>query len=167
MKQRQVGGRWTATHGLTRTAIYRRWSAMIERCYSPNHKSFSYYGGRGIKVCEFLRASPSNLKMLIEDPTPGMTLDRKDNQGNYSCGACAQCLEFGWPMNIRWASKSQQHRNYSQNHLITINGITRCMIEWAEVSGIKYRTIKRRVELGWPDADLLAPHNPDRRWHYK
>lgn len=31
--------------------LFKRWVGMIDRCYNESHKSYSYYGGRGVKVC--------------------------------------------------------------------------------------------------------------------
>lgn len=40
---------------------------------------------------------------------------------------------------------------------ITIDGITRSLKEWAEVSGISYNTLTTRRMAGWPDHRLLEP----------
>lgn len=73
---------------------------MIQRCYNPNHKSFPRYGGRGIRVCSRWRRS---LVAFVADmglrPRPDYTLEREDNDGNYT------------PKNCVWASKSVQAIN--------------------------------------------------------
>jgi hypothetical protein len=45
-------------------------------------------------------------------PRPeGTSLDRKDNDGNYSCGKCDECKRNGWKANCRWATRLVQLLN--------------------------------------------------------
>lgn len=39
------------THGKSKTSLYRVWNHARRRCNMPNDKSYSRYGGRGIKMC--------------------------------------------------------------------------------------------------------------------
>lgn len=39
-------------HGLKKHPLYSIWSAMKERCYKSNHKSYLNYGAKGVKVCD-------------------------------------------------------------------------------------------------------------------
>lgn len=67
-----------------------------------------------------------------------MTLDRIDTNGNYCPGNC------------RWATNKQQHRNMRSNRLITHDGETKCVAEWAEVVGIGSRALANRIDVyGW------------------
>lgn len=52
-------------HGLSKHRLYQTWNSMMQRCNNPLHKFYSYYGGRGIKVCEWLKA-----ENFIEDMYP-------------------------------------------------------------------------------------------------
>lgn len=85
----------------TSKELYGTWKLMHERCETKNHKAYSYYGGRGITVCE--RWSGHNgLNNFIADMgkrPQGFTLDRKDNSKGYS------------PENCEWADKSWQQFN--------------------------------------------------------
>lgn len=150
-------GRNCATHGLSQVPIYNSWSNMIKRCYNPENNSFSIYGARGISVCEFLRASPSNLKFLIGDKPAGFSIERINNNGNYSCGQCAECLTNQWPKNVKWATATEQGRNKRNNVKIEIEGSVKCASEWAEISMIDPDTMLRRIGLGWTGIRLLSP----------
>lgn len=143
-------------HGLSKTPVGKSWEAMIRRCYGPECKAFARYRAMGISVCEFLRASPLNLLQLLGPRPNGRSLDRINNDGHYSCGKCAECLQKSWPTNIRWATRSQQQRNRTSNVLVQLNGKTQCLAAWAEESGVKRCTVKERWRQGVRGPDLIA-----------
>ncbi len=125
------------------------WVAMIQRCESPNCESYANYGGRGIKVCDRWKGS-EGLQNFIADmgrKPDGASLDRIDNDGDYS------------PDNCRWATRKEQQRNRRANVRVTLNGETRCLTEWAEILGINIRTVRKRVNhLKWsPEKALTEP----------
>ena len=80
---------------------YRAWAAMKTRCYNPKSDSFSYYGGRGIQVCDrWLHSFENFLADVGKRPSPKHSLDRYPNtNGNYEPGNC------------RWATKHEQALN--------------------------------------------------------
>lgn len=91
---------------------YRSWDHAIQRCSNPKwNKSWHRYGGRGIQTCEGFRNFSTFLSIVGLKPTPKHSIDRVNNNGNYSCGACAQCLTENWPMNLRWATALEQAAN--------------------------------------------------------
>lgn len=135
-------------HGLTGTRVYMAWKRITGRCYNPNNSDFSYYGGRGIRMCESIRASAVNLFALIGDCPEGLTIDRINNDLHYCCGACAECQNNSWPMNLRWATREVQAHNMRSNRFITIGHETKCLSEWARIRGVHRTTIASRLNRG-------------------
>jgi hypothetical protein len=81
--------------------------AMIQRTGNPNHQRFPFYGANGVTVCDGLREFKGFLAILGVRPQ-GSTLGRFGDTGNYSCGACPQCLSNGWPRNCAWQTDAEQ-----------------------------------------------------------
>lgn len=93
------------------TKTRRSWLGMIGRCTHPQNTAFAYYGARGITVCSLWLSS---FDAFLEDmglQPHKHTIDRINNNGNYSCGKCEQCVSRGWKKNCRWASRLEQQRN--------------------------------------------------------
>lgn len=143
-------------HGFNRTPTARTWECMKSRCKNPNDKSFSQYGGRGICICFGLNQAVTTLVELIGTRPCGRTIDRINNAGHYSCGKCEECKTRGWPMNVRWATNVEQGQNRRTNRLVTINGVTKCASEWADMIGITRTNMLKRIDK-WPEHRLLAP----------
>lgn len=88
------------THGMTGEPEHIAWKAMIARCTNPAAENFSYYGGRGISVCERWATSfEAFFADMGRKPTPEHSIDRIDVNGNYEPGNC------------KWATKSEQAKN--------------------------------------------------------
>lgn len=144
------------THGLSFEPVYNTWKAMKRRCLNPDYKAFKDYGGRGIKICEFLKFSAANIVSCIGERPIGMSIDRIDNNLHYSCGNCQDCLKNSWSKNIRWNTRSGQSRNTRSNNFIIIDGVSRCIAEWAEISGLHFNTIYHRLKTGKTGQDIIC-----------
>ena len=55
---------------------------------------------------------------------------------------------------VRWATKKEQANNTRTIHLLTYNGMTKNLTEWAECLGVSYKAFFHRVERGW-DIDRI------------
>lgn len=137
--------------GKSGTKLYRAWTSMNRRCDTSSAERWSRYGGRGIVVCDGLKNSFQYFEKIVgQAPTPKHELDRKDNDGNYSCGRCNHCLSQGWLNNVRWVTHSENVRNSSKARLITYRGKTQVFSDWAKELGIERLTLKNRIDkLGW------------------
>ena len=125
------------THGESRggkvSTEYLAYHEAKKRCTYPKLKCFKDYGGRGI---EFRFTSfNSFLEHIGRKPSPEHSLDRIDVNGHYEAG------------NVRWAIKTVQARNTRTNRIITLDGVSHCVEEWAEITGIK--KIRLRLFRGW------------------
>lgn len=85
-------------HGKARSVEYNTWNCMHQRCGNPVYTHYSYYGGRGIKVCSRWDVFENFYKDMGERPE-GTTLDRIDVNGDYE------------PNNCRWVSRTVQQNN--------------------------------------------------------
>lgn len=125
------------THGMCEKKEYGVWAEMIKRCTNPNYKRYKDYGGRGISVCDRWRKF-ENFYADMGDRPKGTSIDRIDNDGNYN------------PNNCRWATNKEQCRNQRSNVMLTFQGRTLCLSDWAVVVGIGRTTIRNRLStLNW------------------
>ena len=90
---------------------YYTWVSAKQRCFDVNCNHYKYYGGRGITMCEGLQSSFRLFLSVLGLRPTGKLIDRKDNNGHYSCGVCPQCIENGWPMNLHWVTPKESAAN--------------------------------------------------------
>lgn len=92
--------------GNSQHPLYHTWFQMKSRCRTPNNTLYKYYGARGIDVCDrWFNSFNSFVEDMGEKPSATHTLDRIDNDGDYT------------PDNCRWADKSQQAVNRRQHKI--------------------------------------------------
>lgn len=119
---------------------------MKQRCSNPNCRDYPNYGEKGVSVCTRWHNSFEDfLKDVGERPAPKMSLDRFPNpEGNYE------------PSNVRWGTDEMQANNKTNNHKITLNGLTLTLIEWSRKLGFGRNTIYYRLSKGWSEVDALT-----------
>lgn len=140
------------THGGSGTPTYNSWIAMMNRCYKSHNAKYSAYGAKGISVCTRWHCYEHFLADMGNRPA-GHTLDRFPNRnGNYT------------PSNCRWATPKEQQRNRDSGlHVLTFNGKTQCITDWALETGIPREIIYIRINRNnWP-VDLALTHPPKTR----
>jgi hypothetical protein len=131
-------------HGRSQTTEYRVFHDMHNRCTNPSIAAYKDYGGRGITVCDEWESFESFYRDMGPRPSPRYTIDRINNSLGYSKENC------------RWATKQEQARNTRSCHLLTFNGETRCLSDWAAHFNISPTTITGRLQKGWSVSDALT-----------
>lgn len=135
------------THGMRGAPIYAVWNMMMQRCYLPSYRLFKDYGGRGISVDPKWHKFEGFYADMGDPPFKGASLERIDNEGNYS------------KENVTWADSVAQNRNKRNNSRYTFQGKSLLLQDWAKEVGINYRTLVSRIYLyGWSvDKALTTP----------
>jgi len=133
--------------------LFRIWSAMKTRCYNQKHKSYEWYGGRGIIICDNWLTSFENFEnwSLSNGYQDDLSIDRIDVNGNYE------------PSNCRWVDSLTQANNRRNNRLDTVKvtafGETKAIRSWLNDSrcNVKYMTtIVYRIGAGWTPEDAIS-----------
>ena len=121
------------------------WYAMLRRCECPAACNYKWYGAKGITVCREWH-NKENFKewALAHGWFEGATIDRIDQNKGYC------------PENCRWATMYEQTRNRKTNIFVTYKGETRCIKDWADITGIDKNTLYVRYKSGWKVEDIFS-----------
>lgn len=146
-----------STHGLTNSSEYGIWRNMRQRCYNPKSKYYKDYGGRGIKVCDEWKDSFEDFYQdMGPRPTINHTLDRKNNDEDYSKENC------------RWASPIEQQNNRSNNLYYEFDGERKTLADWCRELRVNYHRVYMRLWKGAEfeaaiDAEINLHHPPSQK----
>ena len=129
--------------------IYSVWKSMMKRC-----RSHPDYAGRGIRVVDRWHEFENFLMDMGNRPV-GTTLDRRNNDGNYS------------PSNCRWATGEIQARNKRNNRIVVFQGRSMTITEASKISGICPKVVVGRLRTGWTLEDSLSIPVRPKYWSQK
>jgi len=134
---------------------YNSWRAMKERCTNPKWRAYHRYGGRGITIDPRWASSDGFVAFFADmgkKPTPKHSLDRIDNDGDYT------------PENCRWSSQTTQVTNSSQPNFIEIDGVKKPVTKWIKEYGMSVYTYYYRINQGLSPIEALTKvSNPKRQ----
>ena len=145
--QREAIAKSTIKHRMIHTPLYNIWLNMKNRCNNPNNKSYKHYGGRGIKVCDEWQNDYMSFYTwcMAHGYKKGLSLDRINNDGNYE------------PTNCRWVTQQVQLNNTRRCKMITMDGKTQSLSDWAREYNVPIeRTRQRVVNRGWGLKEALT-----------
>jgi len=137
-----ITGRAAKTHGHSPrhfkdwSPAYRTWAALVRRIRDggKNESSKRYVG-------VYLDPAWFSFEKFLADmgdkPTHDHSIDRIDNAKGY------------FKENCRWATAKEQARNRRSNLNFTLNGKTKCLLDWANEFGQPYPRVRKRLSLGW------------------
>ena len=119
------------SHGMTRSPEHTTWMRMWSRCTNPKNPDYNKYKDR--KPPEAWRDFEEFFRELGARPSSAHSLDRIRNDMPYGPGNC------------RWATRSEQNRNKSNNVNVVFDGKGMCLQEACRVSGVPRNLIMHRV----------------------
>lgn len=134
------------THGLSHTRAYRIWMAMKQRCCSKKHWLYPRYGGRGIFICEEWK---NDVAIFCEWAAKngckkGLTIERKDNDGNYE------------PSNCKFVTIRENLNNTSKTVFLYVDGEKISLQNASLKYGINSAAISQRIKkLHWSDNNAV------------
>lgn len=119
--------------------LYKKYLGMIARCYRRDHIAYPNYGGRGISICDewlgydgFCRFYKWSMENGYES---GFSIDRIDNDGDYSSSNC------------RWTTVKEQNENRRSNIRYSHNGCEMTLSQIARVEGAEYNKLYRLIKI--------------------
>lgn len=134
----KVVGNYNTIHGMSNSRLYRIFNHMHNRCYNENDIRYNRYGGRGIYVADEWHKFENFMRWALSNGyKDDLSIDRIDPNGNYC------------PENCRWAAKSTQSNNKTNNRFYTFNNEIHTIAEWAKVFNIPYKKLWKRLNSGW------------------
>jgi hypothetical protein len=131
-------------HLLSQHPLYTTLRHFNLRCYDATNPSFKDYGGRGICVADYWRPDIVGRECAIRDFveyaisigwTPGLQIDRINNNGNYDKG------------NIRFVSQTVNMNNRRNSKRFDFNGKAYTVPELSRLPecNIEYHTLRHRI----------------------
>lgn len=122
---------------------------MKSRCYNKNSDAYKNYGGRGVEICdEWLSNYEAFEEWAMQSGyKDGLSIDRINVNDGYS------------PENCRWVNNTCQANNRRSNRVLSFNGETHNITEWAQILNISPKTLFTRLYAGYSTEKILSTNN--------
>ena len=109
---------------------------MKKRCYNEHNKSYRWYGGKGIKICDEWLNNPKLFEewALNNGYEDGLTIDRINEDQDYC------------PDNCRWIPFNDNAKYKSTTSMINVDGEVYSGKDWARKIGISENMINKYIK---------------------
>ena len=140
------------THGLTNHPLFSIWRTIICRCYNKNAQNYKNYGGRGVTMCDEWRNSFKSFYdwCILNGWSSGLQIDKDAKSDKLGI------IPIYSPDTCTIMSGKENSRKKRTSILLTLNGETNNITDWATFLGVKRGTLYDRVALGWTDEKILT-----------
>lgn len=127
--------------------LYNTWCRMKQRCNgTSNATDIKNYQARGISFVPEWAEFSNFWNDMSNGWKIGLTLDRIDNNGDYS------------KKNCRWADRKIQAINRRNTKFFAFNGKSHTLTDWADILGLKRSTLAQRFYVyNWPIEKIFQP----------
>lgn len=146
--RKEITSKTQSIHKMSDSKLYITYNNMKKRCYDINSDHYKWYGEEGKTICEEWIGKNGFINFskwaFSNGYSEDLTIDRIDNTKGYS------------PDNCRWVTMKQNCRNKRNNHLITIDGETKTLVEWCEQYNISETVVRSRIRIGWDDVKSIT-----------
>lgn len=143
--RRGEANRERATHGMSNTKPFNVWAGIIKRCTQKGSQNYHRYGARGIRVCARWRKFSNFWEDMKSGYSEGLQIERRNVNGNYE------------PSNCKWATRSEQANNKTNNVFVEVNGTRKTVAQWAREIGVSEQAIHNRIHAGDSPERIIRP----------
>lgn len=130
-----LGGNFIPQYSWKSQRLRRIFSNIKSRCYDPSNKSYRWYGGKGIIVCDEWLLNPASFEewALQNGYNDDLTIDRIDESLGYR------------PDNCRWITVKANSKYKSTTRVIYVNGAGHTGRDWAKILSIGTNVINKMI----------------------
>lgn len=116
-----------------------RWATRAEQAINKRNNRYLTHNGETRLICEWAEITG----------IPRKTIITRIDQQNWNIADALTIPNTG--------------RTRTTNNLLTLNGKTRCLTEWSEITGLSMQVIRIRIKRGWSvEKSLTTPAKPYR-----
>ena len=143
---RELASKRWIYHGGKGTKLYETWCRMRSRCNNPKNKAYKWYGAIGVSVCkEWDDYSIFRDWALSNGYKEGLQLD-KDIKGNGKLYSPETCC---------WVTSKENNNHRKSNVVITYNGKTMNLKQWADLYKLNRKVMSLRLRQGMSIDEVL------------
>ena len=126
-------GNYVSDYRWKNARIGRIYKGIKKRCYNQNDKSYRWYGGKGIKLCEECAKNPDSFEewSLTHGYQNNLTIDRLESDKDYC------------PENCRWLPLNKNTQRAGKVNWLEVNGDKKTGREWGMFLGLGSMTINK------------------------